>query len=235
MIFAPWAFLYRLQSHTTPVCICPVRGSYTNEFSLLSISYRLLVTIPNKWETNVMERNDGRIKDMVDKSRRETCGCWGRGGGRRGRRNMRKSKGTKFVGMKSYKWRAVLGVGDGGVPPSFHSGLKLNLWDFFFLILQYEQTSQAQPTSLSFIPARKIQFTLEDELLWVWYRVFIGRLNVVRASTVWYFDSVTFLHRLLFIYILTITCALYYFLVEAYYKLIPFDLFVLTLIIGSDF
>jgi len=50
-----------------------------------------------------MERNDGRIKDMVDKSRRETCGCWGRGGGRRGRRNMRKSKGTKFVGMKSYK------------------------------------------------------------------------------------------------------------------------------------
>jgi hypothetical protein len=61
---------------------------------------------------------------------------------------MRKSKGTKFGGMKSYKRRAVVGVEAGGVPSSFHSGLKLNLCDFFFLILQYEQTSQSQPTSL---------------------------------------------------------------------------------------
>jgi len=28
-----------------------------------------------------MERNDGRIKDMVDRSRRETCGCGGGGWG----------------------------------------------------------------------------------------------------------------------------------------------------------
>jgi hypothetical protein len=61
---------------------------------------------------------------------------------------MRKSKGAKFGRKKSYKRMAVVGVKDGGVFPSFHSGLKLNLCDFFFLILQYEHASQSQPTAL---------------------------------------------------------------------------------------